>query len=91
MKKFAVKYQEILSRTFIVEAESYEQAEEKLKTEITDKGTIVLDYDDYTDNDYLPIEQFGKEPIPENANIEYFDELNDYIKVEDDEEEEWEE
>ena len=53
MKKFAVKYQEILSRTFIVEAESYEQAEEKLKTEITDKGTIVLDYDDYTDKTFL--------------------------------------
>lgn len=34
MKKFAVKYQEILSRTFIVEAESYEEAEEKVREKV---------------------------------------------------------
>ena len=46
MAKYAIRYEEVLARTFIVEAETPEKAVEKVNDNI-DK--IALDYNDYTD------------------------------------------
>lgn len=77
MAKFAVSYVEVYRNTYIVEAESYEEAEEKLEKRAED-CEIHMDYaDDFDSWKVEPSETFGCKPIPENLNVNFFNALED--------------
>ena len=46
MNKYAIRYCEILAKTIIAEADTYEEAEEKVQAAVDD-CRIVLDMEDY--------------------------------------------
>lgn len=49
MKRYIVRVEETLARSWVVEAESEDEAYKKISSAHHD-GEIVLDYDDYADN-----------------------------------------
>ena len=78
MKKFAVKYQKILSRTFIVEAESYEEAEEKVREKAENceiEDTNVIENFDHWDVE--PSDTFGTKAIPVDRDVSFFEHLEE--------------
>ena len=75
MAKFAVSYVEVCRKTYIVEAENYEEAEEKLREVAEDCGLDAANYFDHWDTE--PSETFGHESIPENADLSCFSVLEE--------------
>lgn len=71
MAKFAVSYSEVYRKTYIVEAESWADAEEKLREVAEDSGLDASDCFDHWDTE--PSDTFGCKPIPENADLRCFD------------------
>lgn len=77
MNKYAVRYCEILARTVIVEADTYEEAEETVQADVYD-GRIVLDAEDYSECEIKPSLTYGKRAIPDGEDISYYEYLNVY-------------
>ena len=75
MAKFAVSYTEVYRKTYIVEAESWEDAEEKLREVAEDSGLDASDCFDHWDTE--PSYIFGCKPIPENCNVNFFSVLGE--------------
>ena len=77
MPKFAVQIDEIQSDIYIIEAENYQKAEEKIKTAYRN-GTIIIDTEGYFDVDFKPLDNFGKKAIdPNDRRLEYYKEYNE--------------
>ena len=75
MAKFAVSYVEVYRNTYIVEAENYEEAEEKLR-EAAEECELA-EAEDFDHWDTEPSETFGHESIPENADLSCFSVLEE--------------
>ena len=61
----------------IVEADTYEEAEEKVQVAVYD-GRIVLDAEDYSECEIKPSLTYGKRAIPDGEDISYYEDLNVY-------------
>lgn len=66
-KKFIVAVSETLNRLVAVEAESYDKAVE-LVYDAWDRGTIVLDADDYV-TDSMEVDCFDENPLESDLSI----------------------
>lgn len=66
-KKFIVSVQETLNRLVAVEAESYDKAVE-LVNDAWDRGTIVLDADDYVP-DSMEVNHYEDNPTEKDLKI----------------------
>ena len=74
MAKFAVSYIEIYRNTYIVEADTYEEAEEKLMEKAANCD-FEMDFSDSFDHwDVEPSETFGKKEISDEY-IDFFKKL----------------
>lgn len=60
--KYGVRIVESLARTVVVEADSYEDAVEKV-SDIYKNGAVVLDAEDFDDVDFEESATFGELPI----------------------------
>ena len=70
MNKYAGGYCEILAKTIIDEADTYEEAEEKIRAAVDDYR-IVLDMEDYDESEIRPSLTFGKQAISDGEDISY--------------------
>lgn len=71
--KFAVDYVETCRSTYIVEADSYEEAEEKLNDMASGYGLPSCDTtEDFEGFEIYPSGIYGTKPIPENEDISMF-------------------
>lgn len=75
MAKFAVSYMEVYRNTYIVEAENYEEAEEKLR-EAAEECELA-EAEDFDHWDIEPSETFGCKSISENYDVSIFEALED--------------
>ena len=73
LKKFAVKVEETLGKTFIVEAEDFCEAVDKIEIAYYDRGDIVLDYNDIVNSEVKCSEEFGYEPIKDGIDLSYYE------------------
>ncbi len=72
MSKFAVKVTETLSRTYVLDANNYEEAEDIIKT-ARQNGEIILESDDIEETTTEPSKTFGINPISEiDERLTYF-------------------
>ena len=70
MAQYGISVREILKRTVIAEAESLEEAIQKVE-EAVECDEIVLDVDDYNDREIIPAEwEDGK--VPEGEDVSFF-------------------
>lgn len=75
MSKFAVSYMEVYKSTYIIEADTYEEAEEKLREKAEDCTlNIDLEYN-FEHWDVTPSNTFGTKEIPESRDVSYFNHL----------------
>ena len=72
MKKFAVSYVETYRTTYIVEAKSYEEAEQKLREKAEDCEIEIDLADDFDHWETEPSNTFGTKEIPESRDVSYF-------------------
>lgn len=84
MPKYAVSYVEIYRTTYIVEAESYKEAEEKV-TEAAENYELDCGIENFDHWDVEPSERFGNREVPE-LEAKYYTELPE-PKIEETEEE----
>lgn len=68
--KYAVLYCEILAKTIIAEADTYEEAGEKIQAAVDD-CRIALDMEDYDECEIRPSLSFGKQAITDGEDISY--------------------
>lgn len=73
MPKFAVSYVETYRTTYIVEANSYEEAEEKV-TEAAENYKLDCEIENFDHWDVEPSERFGNREVPE-SEAKYYTEL----------------
>lgn len=66
MAKYGVRIVEKLARTFIVEADTYEEAVQKTHDTYI-SGNIILDSDDYEEVEFEESATFGKNEIPKDS------------------------
>lgn len=77
MAKYAVSYVEVYRNTYIVEADSYEEAEEKLR-ERAENCDIAIDLADNFDHwEIEPGESFGTREIADDRDVSFYDALED--------------
>lgn len=72
-KMFAVEYMEVYRKTFLVEAESYEEAEEKVEYAAENIGGLMDLVDDF-DHWEVSCSSYGYKPVPDFAR-NYYDVL----------------
>lgn len=69
--KFGISVKEVLQRTVIVEAESLDEAIEKVEDAVT-RSEIILDADDFLDRDIEPSKYFENGMVPEDKDVSYY-------------------
>lgn len=73
--KYAIRIEETLGRTVIVEAENIETAIEHIEN-IANNGTINLDAEDFTTREVFPSEIFANGIVPEDRDVSFFEHYN---------------
>ncbi len=71
MSKYGISVREILKRTVIVEADSLEEAIQKVESAV-ERDEIILDVDDYDDREIVPSEYFEGGKIPEGRDVSFY-------------------
>ncbi len=73
MSRYGISVKEILKRTVIVEAENIEEALQKVGDAV-ERDEIILDVDDYDDQEIVPSEYFGNGTgeIPDGEDVDHF-------------------
>lgn len=71
MSQYGISVREILKRTVIVEAESLEEAIQKVEDAV-EHDEIILDVDDYDDREILPSEYFEGGKVPEGKDVSFY-------------------
>ena len=72
MAKYGIRIIEKLAKTFIVDADSYDEAVQKAHDSYI-RGEIILECDDYEEMEIEESETFGRNAIPEdNEKLELF-------------------
>lgn len=71
MAQYGISVREILKRTVIAEAESLEEAIQKVEKAV-ECDEIVLDVDDYNDREIIPSEYWEDGKVPEGEDVSFF-------------------
>lgn len=71
MSKYGISVREILKRTVIVEAESLEEAIQKVERAV-EREEIILDVDDYDDREIIPSEYWKDGKVPDRENVSFY-------------------
>ena len=71
MQKYGISVREILKRTVIVDAESLEEAIQKVEKAV-EREEIILDVDDYDDREIIPSEYFEGGKVPEGKDASFY-------------------
>lgn len=77
MAKYAVSYVEIYRTTYIIEAESYEDAEEKLRQKVENCEIEIDLADDFDHWETEPSDTFGTKEIPKNRDVSFYNHLEE--------------
>ena len=67
MAQYGISVREILKRTVIVEAESLEEAMQKVEAAV-ERDEIILEVDDYDEREIVPSEYFEGGKVPEGKD-----------------------
>lgn len=76
MSKYGISVREILKRTVIVEAESLEEAIQKVEAAVGN-DEIILDVDDYDGREIIPSEYFEGGKVPEGKDVSFYWQLGE--------------
>lgn len=71
MAQYGISVKEILKRTVIVEAESIEEAIQKVEDAV-EREEIVLDVDDYDDREIVPSEYWEYGKVPDGEDVSFY-------------------
>ena len=71
MAQFGISVNEILKRTVIVDAESLEEAMQKVEGAV-ECDEIILDVDDYDGREIVPSEYFEGGKVPEGQDVSFY-------------------
>lgn len=72
MSQYGISVREILKRTVIVEAESLEEAIQKVEDAV-ERDEIILDSDDFDDREITPSEYFSNgSKVPEGEDVSFY-------------------
>lgn len=71
MSRYGISVREILKRTVIVEADSIEEAIQKVE-ETVELEEIILDVDDYDDREIVPSEYWNDGEVPEGEDVSFY-------------------
>ena len=71
MSRYGISVKEILKRTVIVEAETLEEAIQKVE-ESVEREEIILDVDDYDDREIVPSEYWKGGKVPDGEDISFY-------------------
>ena len=73
MSQYGISVREILKRTVIVEAESLEEAIQKVEDAV-ERDESILDSDDFDDREITPSDYFsnGSGKIPEGEDVSFY-------------------
>ena len=73
MSQYGISVREILKRTVIVEAESIEEAMQKVEDAV-ECDEIILDSDDFDDREIVPSEYFGNGSgeVSEDEDVSFY-------------------
>lgn len=71
VNQYAISVREILKRTVIVEAESIEEAIQKVEDAV-EREEIILDVDDYDDREIVPSEYWDGGKVPEGEDVSFY-------------------
>lgn len=74
--QYAIKVEEILRRTYIVEADNLDDAIQKVEA-VYDAGEITLTYEDYIEHDIGASKYWTNGEVPKGADVSYYDHLED--------------
>lgn len=73
--KYAIRIEETLGRTVIVEADSIEAAIEHVEN-LANNNTINLDAEDFTSREVFPSEIFANGIVPKDRDVSFFEHYN---------------
>lgn len=68
MAQYGISVREILKRTVIVEANSLEEAMQKVEAAV-ERDEIILDLDDYDDREIVPSEYWDGGKVPDGEDV----------------------
>ncbi len=68
MAQYGISVREILKRTVIVEANSLEEAMQKVEAAV-ERDEIILDLDDYDDRKIVPSEYWDGGKVPDGEDV----------------------
>ncbi len=71
VNQYAISVREILKRTVIVEAESIEEAIQKVEDAV-EREEIILDVDDYDDREIVPSEYWDGGKVPDGEDVSFY-------------------
>jgi uncharacterized protein YpmB len=71
MAQYGISVREILKRTIIVEAESLEEAMQKVEAAV-ERDEIILEVDDYDEREIVPSEYFEGGKVPEGKDVSFY-------------------
>ena len=71
MAQYGISVREILKRTVIVEAESLEEAMQKVEAAV-ERDEIILEVDDYDEREIVPSEYFEGGKVPEGKDVSFY-------------------
>lgn len=71
MTRYAIKVEEILRRTVIVEAENIEDAMKKVYDAVC-SDEIILDADDYVEREIEPSGYWSGGVVPDNEDVSFY-------------------
>ena len=74
---YAFEVRETLSRKFVVEAEDFESARERLEDAAFYTGEISLGNDDHYETEVLVVDKYGDKPVPDGADTSLYDVLEE--------------
>lgn len=81
MAQYGISVREILKRTVIVEAETIEEAIQKVEDAV-EREEIILDVDDYDGREILPSEYWQNGKVPKGEDVSFYWHVNEDKKVE---------
>lgn len=71
MARYGISVREILKRTVIVEAENLKEAIRKVE-EAVEREEIILDVDDYDEQEIIPSEYFEGGKVPDGKDVSFY-------------------
>ena len=71
MAQYGISVREILKRRVIVEAESLEEAMQKVEAAV-ERDEIILEVDDYDEREIVPSEYFEGGKVPEGKDVSFY-------------------